>query len=75
MCIRDRATAFGAIGTPVLVLAKETNLDVLNLSTNVVLQLSVLMFLIPVSYKHLDVYKRQGNGQYKFRLQIGSFFG
>ena len=36
------ATAFGAI-----VLAKETNLDVLNLSTNVVLQLSVLMFLIP----------------------------
>lgn len=41
------ATAFGAIGTPVLVLAKETNLDILNLSTNVVLQLSVLMFLIP----------------------------
>ena len=39
------ATAFGAIGTPVLVLAKETNLDV---STNVVLQLSVLMFLIPL---------------------------
>lgn len=42
------ATAFGAIGTPVLVLAKETNLDVLTLSTNVVLQLSVLMFLIPL---------------------------
>lgn len=42
------ATAFGAIGTPVLVLAKETNLDVLHLSTNVVLQLSVLMFLIPL---------------------------
>lgn len=42
------ATAFGAIGTPVLVLAKETNLDVLQLSTNVVLQLSVLMFLIPL---------------------------
>ena len=41
-------TAFGAIGTPVLVLAKETNLDVLHLSTNVVLQLSVLMFLIPL---------------------------
>ena len=40
------ATAFGAIGTPVL--AKETNLDVLTLSTNVVLQLSVLMFLIPL---------------------------
>mgnify|MGYP004445342661 CR=1 FL=1 len=39
---------FGAIGTPVLVLAKETNLDVLQLSTNVVLQLSVLMFLIPL---------------------------
>ena len=42
------ATAFGAIGTPILVLAKETNLDVLHLSTNVVLQLSVLMFLIPL---------------------------
>ncbi|WP_455587232.1 L-lactate permease [Bacteroides sp.] len=42
------ATAFGAIGTPVLVLAKETDLDILNLSTNVVLQLSVLMFLIPL---------------------------
>lgn len=42
------ATAFGAIGTPVLVLAKETNLDVLTLSTNVVLQLSILMFLIPL---------------------------
>ncbi|MBP6065572.1 L-lactate permease [Bacteroides sp.] len=41
------ATAFGAIGTPVLVLAKETGLDVLQLSTTVVLQLSVLMFLIP----------------------------
>ncbi|RGN46918.1 MULTISPECIES: L-lactate permease [unclassified Bacteroides] len=42
------ATAFGAIGTPVLVLAKETNLDVMNLSANIVLQLSVLMFLIPL---------------------------
>ena len=42
------ATAFGAIGTPVLVLAKDTSLDVLQLSTNVVLQLSVLMFLIPL---------------------------
>ena len=41
------ATAFGAIGTPVLVLAKETSLNVQTLSTNVVLQLSVLMFLIP----------------------------
>lgn len=41
-------TAFGAIGTPVLVLAKETNLDVQVLSANTVLQLSVLMFLIPL---------------------------
>ena len=41
------ATAFGAIGTPVLVLSKETGLDILQLSTNVVLQLSPLMFLIP----------------------------
>ena len=44
----EAMAAFGAIGTPVLVLAKETNLDVLHLSTNVVLQLSVLMFLIPL---------------------------
>lgn len=42
------ATAFGAIGTPVLALAKETSLNVQTLSTNVVLQLSVLMFLIPL---------------------------
>ena len=42
------ATAFGAIGRHVVVLAKETSLDVQNLSTNVVLQLSVLMFLIPL---------------------------
>ena len=48
MIANSVATAFGAIGTPVLVLAKETNLDVLHLSTNVVLQLSILMFLIPL---------------------------
>ena len=47
------ATAFGAIGTPVLVLAKETNLDVLHLSTNVVLQLSVLLFLTDSKLKSL----------------------
>lgn len=47
------ATAFGAIGTPVLVLAKETNLNVLNLSTNVVLQLSILMFLVPLVLLYL----------------------
>lgn len=45
------ATAFGAIGTPVLVLAKETNLDVLVLSANVVLQLSVLMLLFLTNSK------------------------
>lgn len=42
------ATAFGAIGTPVLVLAKETGLGVQDLSAAVVLQLSVLMFIIPL---------------------------
>ena len=41
------ATAFGAIGTPVLVLANETGLSVNDLSANVVLQLSPLMFVIP----------------------------
>lgn len=41
------ATAFGAIGTPVIVLATETGLPVNALSSNVVLQLSPLMFIIP----------------------------
>lgn len=42
------ATAFGAIGTPVIVLANETELPVNALSTDVVLQLSPLMFIIPL---------------------------
>lgn len=41
------ATAFGAIGTPIIVLANETGLPVNELSANVVLQLSPLMFIIP----------------------------
>lgn len=41
------ATAFGAIGTPVIVLANETGLPVDELSTSVVLQLAPLMFIIP----------------------------
>lgn len=41
------ATAFGAIGTPVIVLANETGLPVNALSSNVVLQLAPLMFIIP----------------------------
>ena len=41
------ATAFGAVGVPVIVLAQETALDVQALSKAVVLQLSVLMLLIP----------------------------
>lgn len=41
------ATAFGAVGVPVIVLGQETGLDVIQLSTAVVLQLSVLMLLIP----------------------------
>lgn len=41
------ATAFGAIGTPVIVLATETGLPVNALSSNVVLQLAPLMFIIP----------------------------
>lgn len=40
-------TAFGAVGVPVIVLAQETGLPVGPLSTAVVLQLSVLMFLVP----------------------------
>lgn len=41
------ATAFGAVGTPVIVLAQETGLAVTELSAAVVMQLSVLMFLVP----------------------------
>ncbi|WP_106830688.1 L-lactate permease [Parabacteroides pacaensis] len=41
------ATAFGAVGTPVIVLAQETGLSVHELSSTIVLQQSVLMFLIP----------------------------
>lgn len=41
------ATAFGAIGTPVTVLANETGLPVADLSGNAVLQLAPLMFIIP----------------------------
>ena len=41
-------TAFGAVGVPVIVLAQETGLPVIPLSTAVVLQLSVLMFLVPL---------------------------
>lgn len=41
-------TAFGAVGIPVKVLAEQANiLDIQTLSTNVVLQLSPLMLLIP----------------------------
>lgn len=41
-------TAFGAVGVPVIVLAQETGLPVIPLSTAVVLQLSVLMLLVPL---------------------------
>lgn len=41
------ATAFGAVGTPVIVLATETGLPIDVLSSNVVLQLAPLMFIIP----------------------------
>lgn len=42
------ATAFGAVGTPVKVLAEQAAItDIQNLSVNVVLQLSPLMFIIP----------------------------
>ncbi len=47
------ATGFGAVGTPVIVLAKETNLNVMAISADVILQLAVLMFLIPFIILHL----------------------
>ena len=42
------ATAFGAVGTPVIVLAREAGIaDVQHLSTNIIWQLAPLMFLVP----------------------------
>ncbi|MGM5631595.1 lactate permease LctP family transporter [Apibacter raozihei] len=43
------ATGFGAVGTPVIVLAREVGLseNIQSISSDLVIQLSVLMFLIP----------------------------
>lgn len=42
------ATAFGAVGVPVLVLAQQAGIsDIQNLSSQVIIQLSPLMFIIP----------------------------
>lgn len=41
-------TAFGGIGIPVTTLAKVTNIDVIQLSYAVGLQLSVLIVIIPI---------------------------
>ena len=53
------ATTFGAIGTPVIVLANETGLDVNLLSANVVLQLAPLMFIIPFIIVYMADNRRQ----------------
>ncbi|MGM9697578.1 MAG: L-lactate permease [Prevotella sp.] len=53
------ATTFGAIGTPVIVLANETGLDVNLLSSNVVLQLAPLMFIIPFIIVYMADSRRQ----------------
>ncbi len=53
------ATTFGAIGTPVIVLANETGLDVNALSANVVLQLAPLMFIIPFIIVYLADSRRE----------------
>lgn len=43
------ATTFGAVGTPVVVLARESGVtDLQQLSVNITWQLAVLMFLVPV---------------------------
>lgn len=46
-------TAFGAVGVPVIVLAQETGLPVIPLSSAVVLQLSIPMLLIPFAITFL----------------------
>jgi len=43
------ATTFGAVGTPVVVLARESGIaDLQQLSVNIIWQLSLLMFLVPL---------------------------
>ena len=53
------ATAFGAVGTPVLVLAGETGLPINMLSANVVTQLAPLMFVIPFIIVYMADSRRQ----------------
>lgn len=48
------ATAFGAVGTPVIVLAQETGLSVQVLSSTIVLQQALLMFLVPFTLVSLS---------------------
>lgn len=46
-------TAFGAIGIPVIMLGKETDLPTDLLSTNVILQLSILNLILPIIILYL----------------------
>lgn len=48
------ATAFGAVGTPVIVLAQETGLPVQLLSSTIVVQQTLLMFLVPFTLVFLS---------------------
>ena len=60
------ATAFGAVGTPVIVLAREVGLSdqIREISMNVIIQLAVLMFIIPFVLLTLTNPKRTAIGKH-----------
>ena len=52
-------TAFGAVGTPIVVLAKETGINASLLGVNIVTQLAVFMFLFPFTILTITSRKRK----------------
>ncbi len=56
-------TAFGAVGVPVIVLGQQTELPLVTLSSMVVMQLSLLMFLVPMVITFLTDSRREVVGK------------
>lgn len=66
-------TAFGAIGIPVIMLGKETDLATDILSTNVILQLSILNLILPIVILYLtDSSKKALRSNIFLGLLVGS---
>ena len=65
-------TAFGAIGIPVITLAKVTDLNVMVVSKNVALQLTPLIILLPLVMVWLTARKEDGyHGLQRFKGVVG----